>query len=124
MAYDEIPMQRDGAIALLGHLEEQWATPLTFDERQVWGKTLLNLDLDYAVAAFTAAKIALPDQRPSVTTYYAIYEGVMDEANQPVEPQPEPTTEGDPMNQIEKIRQQTGMKRGGSESQNTGSRRR
>ena len=111
-------MGREGAVALLDHIDDQWREPMTFDERQEWGKLLVGLDMDYAVAAFTAAKIASPVSRPSPDIYEAIYGGVVDAAHAAEEdPEPEPEQEEMPvvgnrdakLSEIQRIRQETGL---------------
>lgn len=115
---DIVPVDRDWAVRLLEHIDEQWREPLTFDERQEWGKALLALDVDYAVAAFTAAKIASPAERPTLAIYKAIYDGVIEEAHRPyVHPVPvddQLPVVGDKavaLSEIEQIRARTGLKR-------------
>lgn len=91
---DEEKMDIEAARELVAHVDEQWPLPLTFDERQAWGKALMELDVDYSVAAITAAKVAMPEERPSIDIFRGIYVGVVQAAHTqpelPVEPAPKP----------------------------------
>lgn len=117
---DEEKMEREWAVELLEHIDEQWPVPLTFDERQDWGRAFLDLDLDYAVATYSAAKIATPQARPTLNIFLAIYSGVVEAAHADPEPENGPQWE-DPvpslpgtstaamgLSEIEKIRAEQG----------------